>query len=497
MRPIVTAPPYRAIVSGTPLRFPHAILTFALPVLSCHLLPMADAHHKRRRKRLEPKEVVGLPQLRFVEHLVANLRAAYDHPNRKLFLDDLLIAMLLAFFNPVARSLRGVEDASQMPGVNKHLYIESLKRSTTSDALKLFDPDLLLPLIHDLRQRITPRQADAADDTLRGLMNRLIAYDGSYFRTTSDVAWALCERHGTKLRSRVRLNLHLSVRDGLPTGGTGVSVAGVGDPPETQAILNGLQAGQIVVADRGCFSHDTVAALLKGRVDFVLRLQSVVRCDVIHERVLTQADRDAGVISDQTVLLAGYRNRHAPTPMRLVTIQPQGDSTRGEHEARDGTNKRAAGDGGEAREARDASDDASEARDASAVAPVTSVASPLRLLTSVQDDSVPAWMIGQLYRRRWDIELFFRWLKTCAKWEHLISESRNGMLMQFYVALIGTLLLAVATGRKPDRYSINLLSMAAAGMGTVEDALAILERRHAERDRDQRRRQERAASKKS
>ena len=106
-------------------------------------------------------------------------------------------------------------------------------------------------------------------------------------------------------------------------------------------------------------------------------------------------------------------------------------------------------------------------------------------------------MIGQLYRRRWDIELFFRWLKTCAKWEHLISESRNGMLMQFYVALIGTLLLAVATGRKPDRYSINLLSMAAAGMGTVEDALAILERRHAERDRDQRRRQERAASKKS
>ncbi len=450
---------------------------------------MAGAHRKRRRKRLDPKDVVGLPQLRFVQDLVTHLRSAYDHPNRKLFLDDLLIAMLLAFFNPVARSLRGVEDASQMPGINQHLHIEALKRSTTSDALKLFDPDLLLPLIHDLRRRITPRQADAADDTLRGLMNRLIAYDGSFFRSASDVAWALCERHSTRLRSRVRLNLHLSVRDGLPTGGTGVSIAGLGDPPENQAILEGLQAGQIVVADRGCFSHDTVAALLKGRVDFVLRLQSVVRCDVIHERALTQADRDAGVISDQTVLLAGHRNRHAPTPLRLVTIQPQGDSTRGEHGERDGTNKR------EAREPRNG-DEPRDAGDGQG-ADDGPVASALRLLTSVQDESVPAWMIGQLYRRRWDIELFFRWLKTCAKWEHLISESRNGMLMQFYVALIGTLLLAASTGRKPDQYSFNLLSMAAAGLGTVQDALAILERRHAERDRDQRRRQERAASKKS
>jgi len=459
---------------------------------------MAGAPRKPRLKRLDRKLVVGLPQLRFVEDLVAHLRSAYDHPNRKLFLDDLLIAMLLAFYNPVARSLRGVEDASQMPGINQHLQIDALKRSTTSDALKLFDPDLLLPLIRNLRERITPRQADAADDTLRGLLNRLIAYDGSFFRTASDVAWALCERHSTKLRSRVRLNLHLSVREGLPTG---VSIAGLNDPPENQAILNDLQPGQIVVADRGCFSHDTVASLLKDRVDFVLRLQSVVRCDVIAQRELTQEDRKAGVISDQTVLLAGERNRHKPVPLRLVTIQPQGDSTRGQPAARDETKKRKVDDEGDVRETREG-EEAPEIRDIHDAPDVhdgdkTPVASPLRLLTSVQDDSVPAWMIGQLYRKRWDIELFFRWLKTCAKWEHLISESRNGMLMQFYVALIGTLLLAASTGRKPDRYSFNLLAMAAQGLGTVQDALAILERRHAERDRDQRRRLERAAAKKA
>lgn len=406
---------------------------------------------KRSRRRLAPDLVVGLPQLRFVEGMLGHLRAAYDHPNRRLYFDDLFIALLLAFYNPVVRSLRGVEDASQMPKINQHLDLDAIRRSTASDALAVFDPQLLMPLIADLRRRVSPRQMDATDDTLRGLLNRLLAFDGSYFRTACDVGMALRERHGSRLRGRVRLNLHLSVRDGLPSG---VSVAGQGDPGEPTALLEGVEPGQIVVADRGCFSHETVHRLLGKKADFVLRLQKSVRCERIGERALTQADRDAGVLSDQTVLLTGAKNTQAPTPLRLVTIQPQGDSAR---------------------------------QDAAAGGPP----SPLRLLTSVQDDPVAAWMIGHLYRRRWDIELFFRWLKHCAKWDHLLSESSNGMLMQFYVALIGTLLLAACTGRKPDRYSFNLLSMAAAGYGSLDDALAILERRHAERDRDRKRRQQR------
>jgi hypothetical protein len=411
---------------------------------------------RRRRQKLDRKHVVGLPQLRFVEELLGPLRAACDHPNRKLFFDDLVIALLLAFFNPVVRSLRGIEDASQMPGINQHLDIEAIKRSTAGDALASFDPQLLVPLIAHLRERVMPREIDATDPTLRGMLNRLLAYDGSYFRTAADVGWALRERHGknAKLRGRVRLNLHLSVRDGLPTG---ASFAGRDDPGEPTALLEDLQPGQIVVADRGCFSHQTVHQLLKGKVDLVLRLQQGVRCDVIAQRVVSQEDRDAGVISDQTVMLAGCKNQHPHVPLRLVTIQPspeQGDSSR----------------------------DASTA---------DKPPSPIRLLTSIQDDTVSAWMIGHLYRRRWDIELFFRWLKSCAQWDHLLSESRNGMLMQMYVALIGTLLLSISTGRKPDRYSFQMLCLAAAGHGSIEDALAILARRHAERDRDRQRRKQR------
>jgi hypothetical protein len=85
---------------------------------------------------LDKKNVLGLPQLRFVEGLLGHLRSAYDHPNRELHFDDLFIALLLAFYNPVVRSLRGVEDASQLPGIHQHLDIAAIKRSTASDPRK-------------------------------------------------------------------------------------------------------------------------------------------------------------------------------------------------------------------------------------------------------------------------------------------------------------------------------------------------------------------------
>lgn len=434
-----------------------------------HAMVMASKRTGKKRGRpprrqLDKHQVLGLPELRCVEQMLASLRAAYDHPNRKLYFDDLFISLLLAFYNPVVRSLRGIEDASQMPGINQHLDIAAIKRSTAGDALTTFDPQLLVPLIADLRRRVSPRQIDATDDTLRGLVNRLLAFDGSYFRTPHDVAWALTERHGKRLRGRVRLNLHLAVADGCPAG---VSVSGQGDATEPQALLEHVQAGQIVVADRGCFSHETVHQLREGKVDFVLRLQRSVKCEVIAERSLEDADRAAGVLSDQTVLLTGSKNSHPPAPLRLVTIQPQGDSTR---------------------PVSGKSDDGPKAGDEP---------SPLRLLSSIQDATVAGWMIGDVYRRRWEIELFFRWLKSCAQWEHLLSESSNGMRMQFYVAVIGTLLLAVSTGRKPDSYSFRLMHMAAAGYGSVDQALAIYERRAAERDRDRERRRQRQAEKKS
>jgi hypothetical protein len=62
-----------------------------------------------------------------------------------------------------------------------------------------------------------------------------------------------------------------------------------------------------------------------------------------------------------------------------------------------------------------------------------------------------AEMIGVLYRHRWQIELFFRWLKCMANFKHFFSESANGVTLQVYAAIIGTLLIALETQARPAR----------------------------------------------
>ena len=101
----------------------------------------------------------------------------------------------------------------------------------------------------------------------------------------------------------------------------------------------------------------------------------------------------------------------------------------------------------------------------------------IRLLTNLLE--IEAWAIAQLYRYRWQVELFFRWLKVFANFAHLISESRQGVLLSFYVAVIGVLLMYLHTGAKPSKYAFSLLGLVASGASTLEEIAPIL----AERER--------------
>jgi IS4 transposase len=118
---------------------------------------------------------------------------------------------------------------------------------------------------------------------------------------------------------------------------------------------------------------------------------------------------------------------------------------------------------------------------------------PVILLTSILD--VPAHLIGQLYRQRWQIELFFRWLKVHAHFEHLISHSQNGVTTGFYIAIIAVLLIYVRTGRAVSKYAYTLLSLVASGQATMQDILPILERRERECELDRQRRARKKAEK--
>lgn len=66
----------------------------------------------------------------------------------------------------------------------------------------------------------------------------------------------------------------------------------------------------------------------------------------------------------------------------------------------------------------------------------------LRIMTNDLDAS--AQDIADLYRRRWAIELFFRWVKQTLKIRHFLGTSENAVRIQIAVALIAFLLLRLA-----------------------------------------------------
>ena len=49
--------------------------------------------------------------------------------------------------------------------------------------------------------------------------------------------------------------------------------------------------------------------------------------------------------------------------------------------------------------------------------------------------------IADIYKERWQIEIFFRWIKQNLKIKSFIGNSRNAVMTQIYVALIAYLLL--------------------------------------------------------
>jgi hypothetical protein len=66
----------------------------------------------------------------------------------------------------------------------------------------------------------------------------------------------------------------------------------------------------------------------------------------------------------------------------------------------------------------------------------------LRILTN--DLEAPAREIADLYKRRWMIELFFRWVKQTLKLRHFLGTSENAVRVQIAVALIAFVLLRLA-----------------------------------------------------
>jgi Transposase DDE domain len=427
-----------------------------------------------------PEKLIGAKYVRLLEKQLQALQEEDAHGNRKLFLDDVFVVYLLAFYNPTIRSLRTIEDLSQTQQAQKHLSVDKICKSTLSDFNKLVDSERLVPIVEALRTQLDhkPGGPSRSEHDLCELLKKTVAVDGTFLHAVAEVAWSVANsnNHGT-VRHRARLDAQLNVSTWLPET---IVVPEPGESEADSAIKN-ILAGRIYVYDRGYSSFallrahylsdqatsDTSSsdATSQDETPFEVKSHFVVRykkeggnspsLSAAIDRRLREEDRVAGVISDRVGYFASDTARRedlSEIQLREVVVSYE---EKGE--------------------------------------PKT-----LRLITNLLD--VSAQTIALLYQSRWQVELFFRWLKSVGHFGHLISHSSDGVRTHLYVTIIGVLLMYVHTGYRPSKYMFALLSQVAAGAATLDEILPILRERERRKELDRasaarRRAKKKAASK--
>ncbi len=163
------------------------------------------------------------------------------------------------------------------------------------------------------------------------------------------------------------------------------------------AILDQLipEPGAFYVMDRGFIDYARLHRFHEGGAFFVVRAKSNLHA---HRRYSHPVDRSSGLRSDQTVLLSNfYAHKDFPEPLRRVRIK---DLHTGKS---------------------------------------------IVLLTN--NFALPALSITTLYRCRWQVELFFKWIKQHLRIKAFFGTSENAVKTQIWTAVSVYVLVAIVKKR--------------------------------------------------
>jgi hypothetical protein len=198
---------------------------------------------------------------------------------------------------------------------------------------------------------------------LSDLHRQVIAVDGTFLKAASAIVWTI-RRSGGK--TAARLDFHVNVETWIPE----LIVIPENQDSEAKTAETTITPGAIHVYDRGIFSFELIQAHAPKKADFVTRVREPgPRCpkfETVQTRELTQEACDAGVTSDRLVRLIGSTHRKAPETIYCEVV----------------------------------------------ITAANDPENPVYLLTTLLE--LDASVIGLISRNHWQIELFFRWMKSCA-----------------------------------------------------------------------------------
>jgi hypothetical protein len=269
-----------------------------------------------------------------------------------------------------------------------HLGIRStVSRNTLANANAVRDWRIFADFAQSLIGIARPLYVDEAFGV--DLKDTVYALDA----TTIDLClsvfpWA----HFQSTKAAIRLHTLLDLRGNIPTF-IHISDGKLHEVSVLDQLLP--EAGAFYIMDRGFLDFERLYHFHQAGSFFVTRAKSNTR---LQRRYSHPVDRSSGLLCDQTVFLTGqYTPRTYQAPLRRIRFRdPQTSKT-------------------------------------------------LTFLTN--NFNLPAFTITELYRCRWQVELFFKWIKQHLRIRAFFGTSENAVKSQIWIAVSVYVLIAIVKKR--------------------------------------------------
>jgi hypothetical protein len=387
---------------------------------------------------IQEKDVRGL---KYFDQLAPLLERLHDvgcqrdgAGNRSLHFDHYCMLILLFFFNPVVKSLRGLQQASELKNVQKKLGCPRTSLGSLSESVTVFDPERLKEIILELGEQLQPL---GRDPRLKDIRN-LTLVDSTVLAILPHLTEASLKPTNNDGTVKWRLHTHFEVEHFVPRH-IDVTPDGGGDCDERAVLQRTVESDRLYVMDRGYAKFALFNHIVAAGSSYVCRNRDNSVYEVLEERPLSAAARAERVRSDQIIAL-GAADSVTTKPdhkVRLLTIEAKPHRK-------------------------------------TANAPAPNCNGAIRIVTNLLD--VPAEIVALLYHYRWLIEIFFRFFKQILGCRHLLSGSRNGIEIQAYCAIIACMLISLWTGRKPTLRTHEMICWYFLGIADLDELLAHLEK---------------------
>ena len=311
-----------------------------------------------------------------------------DRSIRQFSCWDQFLAMAFAQLT-YRESLRDIEVC--LAAHDKKLYHSGfrgpVKRSTLADANEKRDWRIYADFAQELIHIARPLYADT--DLGLDLDATVYALDA----TTIDLClslfpWARFRR----AKGAVKLHTMIDLQGAIPVF-IDITEGNVHDVNVLDILIP--EPGSYIVMDRGYLDFERLYRLHQSLSFFVIRAKRNLQCQ---RRYSHPVDKSTGVRSDQTILLTGPKSSDLyPDPLRRISHY--------------------------------------------------SAALDQRLVFLTNDFSVPSETVAAIYRYRWQVELFFKWIKQHLRIKRFYGTSENSVKTQIWIAVSVYVLVTIIKKR--------------------------------------------------